>query len=184
MASVHSFACEASYDAQGRVFPAGRIETYAYAGMLLFIADPVSPDIRDYDVYHTMSSVAMGPLGQEYRHLGKVGGVYPPETMPIPPQALIERMRQEVAIDDRLVEIRQLCGYSSPIFTIRAVPVQNGLELYVQTIGQAPPETYSVYAVESITNPHEWWQAWEYTYVDTGEVPAWRWSYPMLRAAL
>ena len=159
------------------------MESRRHVGMLLFVADPISPEIRDYDVYYSQASIAMGPLGQNYDHLGKVESVYAMETMPIASEATIAMMRQEVAIDARIVGIRQLCGYWSPIFTIRAVAVPDGCHLYVQTIGQAPPDMYSVYAVE-ITNPHDWWQAWEYTYVDTVQVPAWRSAVPMLRAAL
>ena len=75
---VHALMTAATYDT-----------AMSTAGTLLFMSD-ASQMVANYDVYHSTSSIAMGPLSQSYEFLGKVNERYG-HLLPPPPPAKVNR---------------------------------------------------------------------------------------------
>ena len=180
---VHCFMTPAVYEARsGIICPAGRVSgVHYYSGMLLFMSDR-SHQVAQYDVYHSYSNMALGPFSQSYSLLGKIETVYAPGTLPELSEAQKAMSIREIKIDPRMNAIRDICGYGAPIHQIWAFKTHGGgLDVYVQTIGQAPPDVFSHYHV-NVTEPEDWWRAMEYTYV--GMVSKKEWAPVVPRAAL
>ena len=141
-----------------------------YAGALLFMSDP-SQHLANYDVYHTMSNASLGPFSQSYVLLGKVHEVY--AVLPgLSPQNRVASAR-EVLLGARLRQIRTLCGYGKPIHQMWAFSNPHGsLDLYVQTMGQRPPDVFSHYMLQ-VAEPADWWRARSYDFIDVVSMPDW-----------
>ena len=168
---VHSFFTAAVYDQDGRPIPAGLAEfEMAYAGVLLFMSDP-SQNPANYDVYWSLSNVALGPFSQAYHFLGKVREFY--AIQPGPMQRNLAAVAREGLSDGLVRMIRMLCGYGKPIHQFWAFSnPQGSLDLYVQTMGQRPADVFSHYRLE-VADPNEWWRAQSYQYVGSVCMPDW-----------
>ena len=178
---VHSFFTAALYDGSGRPVPAGLVDLdLPYAGALLFMSDQ-SQQIQNYDVYHTLSNVAMGPFSHAYVCLGKVHEVY--ASLPPMSEQNIMASTREVIHDERLRGMRALCGYGKPIHQMWAFAHFNGgLDLYVQTIGSFPPDVFVHYGLH-IDEPSDWWRARSYEVMGVIHMPDWA-SRVSIRSAL
>ena len=142
-----------------------------YVGSLLFMSDP-SQQLRNYDVYHSQSSVALGPFSQAYDYLGKVNVVYA-GVIPELPDRVFASMRERGILDMRAQGIWELCGDASPVHEMYAMSsVGGGLDLYVHTMGQSPAALYSHYHLE-IDEPSNWWMAERYAYLGLVTMPEW-----------
>ena len=171
---VHCFMTPAVYEAKsGSIYPAGRVSGFTFFnGMLLFMSDR-SHQMDQYEVYHSYANIAFGPFSQSYAPLGKLGTVYPPGKLPELSQAQKAMSIREIKLDPRMHAIRTVCGYGAPIHQIWAFKTHGGgLDVYVQTIGQAPADCFSHYHV-NITEPEDWWRAKEYTYIGMIQNKAW-----------
>ena len=183
---VHSFFTVAVFDDDSKPMPAGLVDLdLAYAGSLLFMSDP-SHDFNNYEVYHSLSNVCMGPFSQAYVLLGRIHEVYPVqrEIYAVEPVlSLVNRTSmREVRLDPRVEFIRKVCGYGKPIHQIWAFAnARCGLDLYVQTIGQHPFDIFMHYWVD-VAAPSDWWRAQSYQFVGPVSMPDW--AQPALRSAL
>ena len=168
---VHSFFTAAVYDVDGRPIPAGLAEfPMDYAGALLFMSD-ASQDPANYDIYWSLSNVALGPFSQAYDYLGKVREFY--AVMPGPMQRNQRAVTGEGLSDGRVRMIRTLCGYAKPIHQFWAFSnPQGSLDLYVQTMGQRPADVFSLYKFE-VVDPNDWRRARSYEYVGSLRMPDW-----------
>ena len=118
----------------------------------MFMSD-ASQDMRNYDVYHTMSSVAMGPLCQSYAYLGKVRAVYPgviPDVLPVGDGDYVPLCSQGIA---------DLCGVGATVHEIYAMAnVGGGVDCYVRMWLQRPSDVLAHYRIE-VAEPVDWWRA-------------------------
>ena len=170
----------ASYDVHGRVWPAGKLGPAApCAGSLLFVSDQ-GHDVRRYDAFHSVGSVAMGPLGQQFHRLGKVEEIYPqaiggffqpfvggPSAGPPPAAARREfvPMCWQAVLD--------VCGDRSPVYLIYAMKSYwGGLDVYVRRFGELPDGRYAHYKAD-VTEPADWWTAERYILQGTVDEPTW-----------
>ena len=125
--------------------------------------------LRNYDVFHWLSNVGMGPFSKAYGYLGKVHQLYTGGYEPPPP---ITSMR-EARLDRRTGEIRSLCGYGAAIHEIYAMASHlGGLDVYVQTVGEKPLDAFSHYRVD-IAEPCDWWMSRGYEFVGVLSMPEW-----------
>ena len=179
---VHSIFTEAGLDEDKRPIPAGRTHIeLPYGGSLLFMSDR-SQLLMNYDVFHSSSHVAMGPLSQAYVYLGKLHEVYPPTLwLPQTPQHA-RTSERETLLDERTLGLRALCGHHKPIYQMWAFGDYNGsVNLYVQKVGQRPPDVF-VHYVLRVADPSDWWRARHYECVGAVSMPDW--APKPLRAAL
>ena len=164
---VHAFMTAATYDTGKRIMPAGVNPAMPSAGTLLFMSD-ASQMVANYDVYHSTSSIAMGPLSQSYEFLGNVNERYGHLLPPPPPADIPAR-----GYDPRTDAIRGLCGWTSPIHEFYAMASHGGgLDLYVYTLGEKPADVFRHYWID-IHDPIDWWRARDYHFQGAVHVPEW-----------
>ena len=174
---VHAFFTAAVVDGDNMPMPAGLVDIdLAYAGSLLFMSDP-SHDFNNYEVYHSLSNVCMGPFSQAYALLGRIHQVYPAQHEIHAVESVLSwtdrRSMREVHLDPRVEFIRRVCGYGKPIHQIWAFAnARSGLDLYVQTIGCTPPDMFMHYWV-NVVAPSDWWRAQSYQFVGPMTMPDW-----------
>ena len=168
---VHSFFTEAGFDADMRPIPAGLAEfELPFAGSLLFMSDP-SQLLANYDVFFSKSHVGMGPLSQAYEYRGKVREFYRALPKSAPQHA--RTSNREIVLDARIQGIRLLCGYSKSIHQLWAFGnLEGSVDLYIQTLGQRPPDVFTHYVLR-VAEASDWWRAREYEYVRTIHMPEW-----------
>ena len=168
---THAFFTAAVYDESRHPIPAGWSDDMPSAGALLFTSDG-GQQLQDYDVYHSESHFGMGPLSQPYAFIGKVRDVYAERISEL--RVLSEScVAVEGYIDELSLDIRLLCGFSSPIHQIwTSSHVHGVVDLYMQTIGQRPPYVFAHYGLV-VAEPTEWWSARSYSFLGTVPMSAW-----------
>ena len=173
---VHAFYTAAVYDENDLPVPAGRLNGIRrYAGTLLFMSDPAHL-FAEYDVFHSMSNIAMGPFSRSYELLGKVKNVY--GGLPGITQANLWWSYRDYVLDHRVVAIRQLCGYHCPIHQVWVFKTHSGgLDVYLQTLskgtlGWVPMDEFLHYWVNE-SEPVDWWRARHCVYLGAKREPEW-----------
>ena len=166
---VHGFFTAAGYDERGRPWPAGLVPGLPYAGTLIFTSE-APQGIQNYDVYHSPSSVAMGPLSQTYEFMGKVQELY--ASLSPPSEEFFMRCRREVLMDGRSRDVRHLCGFGFAVHQFWTIDNEHGgVDMYVQSIGEMP-DTVVRYAL-GVAEASQWWRARTYTFVGTEVLQSW-----------
>ena len=137
-------------------------------GSLLFVTRP-SEDLRRAAVYYTQAHYGYGPFVGCYEHLGNVAQVYPRLPFDVV-GGEVELMSESLSV---------LCGDRCRITLAYASEREvGGLDVYMQTYPQVPPDLYSHFVVQG-DDPMEWWRCRSYAYhgpVYTAEPMAWRGS--------
>ena len=169
---VHGFFTAALYDKLGWPIPAGIAVGNSYGGTLLFQSNTPQP-LKDYDVFHSLSDVAMGPLSHSYEYIGKVHELWAELSVysDAEEQEVMSRFRDEVYMDERTRDIRYLCGFGVAVGQYWAVANRHGkVDLYVQTVGQEPADMVAHYGI-GVSDPTAWCCARIYSFFGVVRVP-------------
>ena len=142
--------------------PIGRLHPMSQSMGSLLIVCRLNEDLRQAAVYFTMAHYGCGPFVDAYEHLGNVAQVYPTLAFDV--------VGGEVELSSEALSV--LCGNSCRITLAYAVKSEHGgLDVYMQTYPQFPPDRCSHFRVDA-DDPMEWWRCRSYHYYGPVFIPA------------